>query len=191
MRIDDIVPLLRRYATLPRAVFATSLLLTLLTIALFLLQLQLEYAFRPAAQQYPGSSLAEQRFVSFSPENIDSGPSTSIFAVAAFSIITCSAGIAWNVADWWKFRNITVKKLGVLTCITSGANTILGMGFLVYVNVAEGKNKLPEHQIFWQQTSFTREFYVCKAFPNVFENAEALYGFPACDVAVSQIFQMC
>jgi len=79
-------------------------------------------------------------------------------------------------------------KLGVLSCIATIACTICAVGFMVYIFVREAQNELPQYFMYWHDASFTREFYVCEAFPTIFANADELYGFRACEYAVSQDF---
>lgn len=78
------------------------------------------------------------------------------------------------------------KKFGLAICLAAMINTAADMAVLVYVFVTEAKNATPRFYVQWQKTTFTREYWVCKAFPSVFEDADILYGFPACNVAVSQ-----
>jgi hypothetical protein len=73
-----------------------------------------------------------------------------------------------------------------MSCIATVANTATAIGFLCYVLVREGQNELPDYYMYWHDKMFTREFWVCQAFPTIFANADELYGFRACEAAVSQ-----
>lgn len=83
------------------------------------------------------------------------------------------------------------KRLARSTCVATVLNTASALGFMTYILVRESQNTLPKYFVWWRKTSFTREFYVCVAFPSIFdgterfESAERIYGFPACGVAVS------
>jgi hypothetical protein len=79
-----------------------------------------------------------------------------------------------------------MRKLGVMSSIATIVNTTCALGFMIYVIIRELQNELPELFMYWKKETFTREFYVCKAFPTIFDNADEFFGFPACDVAVSE-----
>ena len=72
-----------------------------------------------------------------------------------------------------------------MSCIATIVSTTCAVGFMIYVLVREGQNTLPDYFMEWQHETFTREYYVCAAFPAIFDNADDLYGFRACDIAVS------
>jgi hypothetical protein len=72
-----------------------------------------------------------------------------------------------------------------MSCIATIANTVCALGFMIYVLVRESQNTVPEYIMYWPEEAFTREYFVCEAFPTVFANANQLFGFRACDIAVS------
>lgn len=72
-------------------------------------------------------------------------------------------------------------------CIASVANTVVAIAFAVYVFIAETHQQLPGWYTQWRNTQFTQEFFVCEAFPSLIAELNSLYGFPACDVSVSQM----
>lgn len=78
-----------------------------------------------------------------------------------------------------------MRKLGVITCIVTFVNTVSSIGFTIYAFVREADMTLPEYHMDWSKTTFTREFFICDAFPSIFENADEIYGFRACEIAVS------
>ncbi|KAF1962409.1 hypothetical protein CC80DRAFT_588955 [Byssothecium circinans] len=180
----------RRCASLPFAIFVTSLILILLAVAEFLLQTQLGQAFRNLAVQYPNSSLAEWRFVSFNPDFIDDGTSISICAAATFGLIAGGVGIAWAAVNWWRITRISIKRLGIMMCIISSANAILSIGFMIYISVSEAKGAIPEQWDDLKDGAITREYYVCTALPFLYPDAERLFGFPACDVAKAGRYEL-
>jgi hypothetical protein len=59
------------------------------------------------------------------------------------------------------------------------------VGILTYVFVAESSDKLPESFFDWRDVQFTREYWLCTAFPSKIQDPDRLYGFPACKLAVS------
>lgn len=63
--------------------------------------------------------------------------------------------------------------------------TVVNVAVLTYTFVTEAAQVLPKQWSEYHNTQFTREFYLCSAFPAVFDNAEQYYGFRACDHAVS------
>jgi hypothetical protein len=54
-------------------------------------------AFRRLDVQYPGSSLAEWKFVDLDPPNIDSGPTSACFTVGAASLASAVLATLWIV----------------------------------------------------------------------------------------------
>ncbi|KAF2249801.1 hypothetical protein BU26DRAFT_604114 [Trematosphaeria pertusa] len=172
-----------RVTALTYSILVNSVILLFLSVAEIVLEDRVLHAFRSVQIQYPGSSLAEWLFVSMNPRNIDSGPTTAIFLVGGGGLICALVGIGCILATWWGVMESKTKKFGLAICLAAMINTAADMAVLVYVFVTEAKNATPRFYVQWQKTTFTREYWVCKAFPSVFEDADILYGFPACNVA--------
>lgn len=79
-----------------------------------------------------------------------------------------------------------IRMFGGSACIAAVASSAATIGFTVYVFVIESRNRLPEFFAQWRNTSFSQEFYLCEAFPSLIDDAQSLYGFPACSVSVSR-----
>jgi hypothetical protein len=75
--------------------------------------------------------------------------------------------------------------MGSAACIAAVTNTAAAVGITVYLFTTEAQGHLPKFFSQWGGASFTQEFYLCEAVPSVFPDARAMYGFPACEEAVS------
>ncbi|KAH7130193.1 hypothetical protein B0J11DRAFT_577745 [Dendryphion nanum] len=60
----------------------------------------------------------------------------------------------------------------------------MSLAVLAYVFVTERDMTLPDLFPQWANTKFTREFYLCDAFPSRIANADQYFGFAACDHAI-------
>jgi hypothetical protein len=75
----------------------TALILVGLAIAEIALTAKTLHAFRHIEVQYPGSSLAEWKFVDMNPANIDAGPTSANFTVGAGSLASALLTTLWIV----------------------------------------------------------------------------------------------
>lgn len=194
---------LSRLTALTYSIFAAAFVLLSLSIAEIVLEDRTSQAYHDVQVQYPGSSLAEWLFVPMRPRYIDTGPMTAKFIAAPCSMFSSLAGMAWIAAHWLDASERKVsaekmyvmelakireqrRKLGLAACIASVINGVAATGFMIFVLVRESQNKLPRYFIKWNQTAFTKEFWICTAIPSIFkDNANRFFGFSACEFAVS------
>ncbi|KAF2683151.1 hypothetical protein K458DRAFT_419357 [Lentithecium fluviatile CBS 122367] len=182
------IPSFSRLTPLTYGTFLAAILLIGLSGAEVALTAQYLHAFRHFEVQYPGSSLAEWAFVKMDPSNLDTGPTSAKFTVGTCGLVAALLATLWIVLLWCGVGEIKVRKLAIMSCIATIANTVGSVAFLTYVFVREGQNKLPEYFMQWKETTFTAEYYICEAFPTVFEDPNRLYGFPACGTALAAKF---
>ncbi|KAF2737485.1 hypothetical protein EJ04DRAFT_550630 [Polyplosphaeria fusca] len=178
-----------RITALSYLVFLASLLLLALCITDIVLESKLDSVFSRRFQvQYPGSSLAEWLFVPLDPNYIDSGPAIAKFINGAVGILAAVVGMCWIGATWWGMHDTVTQKVGIVSCVLSFISTASALAVLTYVFVSESSNHLPDDFIQWgEKNDVTREFYVCKAFPSVFEDPDSIFRLPACQYAVSTL----
>jgi hypothetical protein len=77
-----------------------------------------------------------------------------------------------------------MREMGLLACLFALIQGATSLATLTYVFVVETGQRLPDVFRNWWEVEFTREFYVCQAFPSLVDNADRIFGFMACDYAV-------
>lgn len=187
-------------------IFLSSLALLGISIAVLVLEAQVQNAFRNEQIQYPGSSIAEWLFVSLNPEDIDAGPTVVKFVIGASSLAVSLVGAAWAILHWFRSSAVYVciyyliqtsgvqklicdkiRTIGQTSCIAAVANAAAAIGFTAYIFYGEASKKLPEYFTKWRHAGLTQEFYVCEALPSLFDDVDTIIGFPACEYSVSDL----
>src|SRR5687767_10573039 len=76
-------------------IYTSSIALLAFSIAIIFLEENVIHAFKNFLVQEPVTSLAEWRWISLDPVNVDTAPTTAMLVVAAFSLITAVVAFGW------------------------------------------------------------------------------------------------
>ncbi|KAF2653625.1 hypothetical protein K491DRAFT_780195 [Lophiostoma macrostomum CBS 122681] len=170
-------------------IFLTSCLLILLSTLQIICEVHLFHAFNNTRVQLPGSSLAEWLFIPTTPVNLDSGPTAGNLLVASWGIMTSVVALIWVGCLWRETIAQRTRALAQTAFSLTLLHTALALAVLTYIFVAESSNSMPTYVTDWKTVSFTREYYICTAFPSRIRDVDRYWGFAACEDA--QIGRWC
>ncbi|KAF2008041.1 hypothetical protein P154DRAFT_14448 [Amniculicola lignicola CBS 123094] len=122
-------------------------------------------------------------FIPLEPNLLDAGPMIATICAGCAGTFSALVGAVWMIAQLFRIKKWKVKVLGYTTCFITSTCMMAALGTTTYVFIAEGKNRLPPLFYDWQDTFFTREYYVCTAIPSLLTDTNPLYGFSVCDHA--------
>jgi hypothetical protein len=94
------------------SIFVTAIVLLGLAIAEIALTAVSLRAFRHFDVQIPGSSLAEWKFISMDPSNIEEGTTTAKYVVGTASLVAALIASLWVALQWRGVREVKVRQNG-------------------------------------------------------------------------------
>jgi len=106
------------------SVFVTAIVPLGLAIAEITLTAITLRAFRRFDVQFPGSSLAEWKFVSLDPSNIDDGTTSAKFVVGTTGLVAALVPSLWIALQWWGVGKVKVRRGTHESCQRSFADVL-------------------------------------------------------------------
>lgn len=94
-------------------VYTSSIALVAFSLAIIFLEENVIHTFRDFRVQEPVTSLAEWRWISLDPVNVDTAPTTAIIIAAAFSLMMAIVAFGWVTTLWF---GISEEKVSDHTC---------------------------------------------------------------------------
>jgi hypothetical protein len=83
------------------AIYTLSVVLLAVSLAVIFLEGNVIHAFRDFNVQEPGTSLAEWRWISLDPANLDTAPTTAIITAAVFGLMNAVLAFGWVTMLWF------------------------------------------------------------------------------------------